>query len=75
MIEAHPAHRVSRISAALFYVILILMAAVYYFFLLTDVNLNLVRPLPHDYLEWGMAFNSMLEHLRSGDDWLRRVSS
>jgi hypothetical protein len=64
MIEAHPAHRSSRTSVALFYVILILTAAIYYFFLLTDGSFNLFTPVERD--SWGMAFNSMLEHLRHG---------
>jgi hypothetical protein len=65
MIEAHPTHRSSRTSVALLYLIFILAAAIYYFFLLTDGSFNLFTPVERD--SWGMAFNSMLEHLRHGE--------
>jgi hypothetical protein len=65
MIEVYPAHRNTRISIALFYVILILVAAVYYLFLAMDGSLDLFKPL--GFLDQGMTFNSMLEHLRHGE--------
>jgi hypothetical protein len=65
MIEAHPAHRNSRIFVALFYVTLILIAAAYYIFLGMDGSLDLFKPIEPS--ARGMAFNSMLEHLRHGE--------
>jgi hypothetical protein len=65
MIEGYPAHRNSRTSVALFYVILILVTAVYYLSLAMDGSLDLFKPL--GFLDQGMAFNSMLEHLRRGE--------
>jgi hypothetical protein len=64
MIEAHPAHRDSRIFVPLFYVTLILIAATYYIFLAMDGSLDLFKPIEPS--ARGMAFNSMLEHLRHG---------
>jgi hypothetical protein len=65
MLEVHPNYRASRIPGALFYAILILMAAVYYILLVTDGSLNLFKPIAP--VMRGMAFNSMLEHLRHGE--------
>jgi hypothetical protein len=65
MFESHPAHRNPRTSVASLYVILILMMAIYYLFLATDGSLNLFKPI--ETVSRGMAFNSMLEHLRHGE--------
>jgi hypothetical protein len=65
MVETSPDYRVSRSSAALFHTVLILTAAVYYLFLVTDGSFDFFKPL--GFMERGMAFNSMLEHLRLGE--------
>jgi len=65
MIEAHPGHRASRSSVALFYAILVSMAAVYYLFLAMDGSFDFFKPI--ELAARGMTFNSMLEHLLRGE--------
>ena len=66
MIEVHPVHRNSRTFPGLFYAVLILITAIYYILLVTDGKLDLFTPFD-PFMRWGMAFNSMLEHLRHGE--------